>query len=125
MPYINQEARRELNDKIDDLAGLIFTYGELNYAITRILHVYELGGLRDYASYNAIIGVLECVKQELYRTEIVPYEEQKRAENGGIFDDEGERSRPAAEGVDSPQSFEGTFAAGRWTLREIEGGTAR
>ena len=40
----------------------------------------------NYAQLNAAIGVLECVKLELYRMVAAPYEDRKCMENGPISD---------------------------------------
>jgi hypothetical protein len=37
------------------------------------------------------MGVLECIKQEFYRSDIAPYEDQKRQANGPVL----ARQRPA------------------------------
>ena len=80
MPYIPQENR----DKIDARyfrPPKMFTPGELNYTITRLLLSQ---GPRRYADYNALIGVLECCKLELYRRAVAVYEDRKAAESGDI-----------------------------------------
>ncbi len=56
--------------------------GELNYLISSIIHrAYK----SKYKDLNAAIGVLECVKQELYRRVIAPYEDTKILENGDVY----------------------------------------
>jgi hypothetical protein len=83
MPYIKKERRTELalGDNPQDI-------GELNYQITVLILFYldnsESGEL-NYAKYNSIIGVLECIKQEITRRLIVPYENKKRDEHGEVF----------------------------------------
>jgi len=82
MPYIKEERRKDL-DKYDLVPR---DPGELNYTI--IQDILEYLGLKDelhYADYNEVIGVLECVKQELYRRLIAPYEDKKKEENGDVF----------------------------------------
>jgi hypothetical protein len=55
--------------------------GELNFLLTSILHgVYT----PSYHNYNEIVGMLECVKLELYRRQIGNYEDQKIRENGDV-----------------------------------------
>jgi len=61
------------------------TAGELNYALTVIILNYLKVHLRSYATFNEIIGVLECIKQELYRREIAPYEDRKKEENVDVY----------------------------------------
>ena len=80
MPYIKMDKRVIL----DVYAGGASTIGELNYVITQLVLRF-LGSEPDYAAYNAVIGVLECAKQELYRRTVVPYEERKCAENGDVY----------------------------------------
>lgn len=91
MPYIKQENRSILEDAIEKLNHALLNNfsdytksGAINYTITKLLHKnYNL----DHPSYqdiNNAIGVLECVKQELYRKKAVPYEEFKILENGDV-----------------------------------------
>jgi hypothetical protein len=85
MPYIPKEDRV----KIDAALSLVGIYnpGDLNYAITRLVHNYIDSFVRKgggYSMLNEIVGVLECAKQEFYRTVVAPYEEKKRLENGDI-----------------------------------------
>ena len=83
MPYILKEGRK-LFDRCIEAMPRICAPGELNYVITKIIHRYAKKGSENYSTYNEIIGVLECAKQEFYRTVVAPYEEEKRKENGDI-----------------------------------------
>ena len=81
MPYIKQEDRKEF-----DLTKIFpETPGELNFVITSIVrdYLYDVGV--SYAEINEVIGVLECVKLELYRRIAVPYENRKILENGDVY----------------------------------------
>lgn len=99
MPYIEEEQRREIDEGREPE-----TPGELNYKLTTIVRDYLLGacGVRSgqiehgfrfdqisgaicYAHYNEAMGVLECVKQEIYRRLIAPYEQEKCKANGDVF----------------------------------------
>ena len=84
MPYIKQDSRESI-DKVLVLMGTL-NVGELNYAITKLVHDYCNSPYRtkNYQTYNDVVGVLECAKQELYRSVIGIYEEQKRKANGDI-----------------------------------------
>jgi len=81
MPYITQDARKELdnNERKPDALG------ELNYEITLMIKDYLNRQGDNYTRYAGVIGVLETIILELYRRVIVPYEEKKISENGDIF----------------------------------------
>ena len=86
MPYIKQIERDEIDIKVAKLAGEIETDGQLNYAISTLLLTnirYDPKGL-SYQKLNNLMGVLECVKQEFYRTTVANYEEVKRKQNGDL-----------------------------------------
>ena len=77
MPYIKQEARRRARDNPD-------TAGELNFALTKIVHTF-LGPAPNYQRFNDAIGALEGCKLELYRRKVAPYEDGKILENGDVY----------------------------------------
>ena len=83
MPYIKEIDRYALNralpiNILNDLSA-----GDLNYFITKLLLKQKP---RNYEDYNRLIGVLECVKLELYRRAIVSYEDKKIKENGDVYE---------------------------------------
>lgn len=87
MPYIKPESRPEIDELLAGLASHLASLpdteqdGALNYAITKILHqVYP----PRYYNYNRAIGALECIKLELYRRKVAPYEDEKITENGDV-----------------------------------------
>ena len=82
MPYINNDdKRRNVLAKGNDEPR---TEGELNFKITLECHRYlERFGVK-YANINAVIGVLECAKLELYRQIAAPYEREKHKFNGSV-----------------------------------------
>jgi hypothetical protein len=86
MPYIKH--RGLMDDALNAVLAVVLepgrtiTTGDLNYLITRILAAFI--GSPSYARINEMIGVLECVKLELYRRMAVPYEEKKKIDNGDI-----------------------------------------
>ena len=75
-----QSDRQILDPDIAELVRHITCSGELNYVITRIVAGVTRVGMK-YERINAAIGVLECVKLELYRRLVVPYEQTKIQEN--------------------------------------------
>lgn len=108
MPYIDKKDR-ELIDSYADFTGMdgldhfinkldtlrdsetqrhmAYHPGTLNYIITRLCDYWssDFAGAANYEKYNAVIGVLECVKQELYRRQVAPYEDKKWQQNGDVF----------------------------------------
>lgn len=84
MPYIKPEKRPVLDGLIKTLSGHVTSVGDCNYVITKFTHgELEKAGL-CYANINAMIGVLECAKLELYRMIAAQYENQKACDNGHI-----------------------------------------
>ena len=96
MPYINEDQRKELDDAITNLVNCIRNtnthlnnpndfsnyLGRINYSFSRVI-----GQLIDNPSYKKIAmatGVIENIKQELYRRLASLYEDSKIAENGDI-----------------------------------------
>lgn len=94
MPYINESKRNHIDPHITTLLRAAKEFegdpGVANYIITTFvleyfrLHPYS----RSYSLINTAIGVLACVTQELYRRVAIPYENQKKVQNGDVFDDE-------------------------------------
>jgi hypothetical protein len=87
VPYITQEDRRQKFSTgwaIEKVAAGVHTPGDLNYAISSICDEC-LQGQVSYTKINEIVGVLECVKMELYRRVAAPYEDKKMVENGDVY----------------------------------------
>lgn len=86
MPYIPKEARLSMDlEGHARRAGIgLSSPGELNFVLTTAILAY-LGSDPHYRDFNEVIGVLECVKQELYRRMVAPYEDQKCIENGDVY----------------------------------------
>lgn len=94
MPYINENARQELDHCIEAMVECLthgnsvsneeFTalLGEINYSFTRILA--KSMGQTSYSKIAMVTGVLENVKQEFYRRIAASYEDKKIVENGDI-----------------------------------------
>ncbi len=90
MPYIKQEDRKKFEHILAEFFRLDHLYaisvGDMNYLITTIIDM-KLGKNPHYSDFNAIIGVLECVKLELYRRRISKYEDKKWTENGDVYEE--------------------------------------
>ena len=86
MPYILNPLRamiwRRLQRAMLRDESLVITDGETNYMITKILLQTKP---KNYHDYNSLIGVLECVKLELYRRAVAAYEDKKIKENGDVY----------------------------------------
>jgi hypothetical protein len=86
MPYIAPELRPDIDKAVADLVRAIDGHGAgaANYAVTSLLcRAFGQRGI-GYGQVNTMMGVLECVKQELYRRVAVSYETAKWAENGDV-----------------------------------------
>lgn len=93
MPYISQDKREFLDEHIEELYGALCELdddpknnaeGNLNYAITKLLRVWYDPNEQGYRAINDSIGLLECIKLEHYNQIAVPYEEQKKNDNGDV-----------------------------------------
>jgi len=79
MPYLPKEERSEFT--IDDCANM--SAGQLNYVITLMIKSWI--GEPSYSRIATATGVLENVKQEMYRRLAAPYEDTKIVENGDVY----------------------------------------
>jgi hypothetical protein len=61
------------------------TPGEVNYKITKVIDDWLLDNGVDYTNLNAMMGVLECSKLELYRRIVALYEDKKLRLNGDVY----------------------------------------
>ena len=85
MPYIDKEDRAYYKDALKAIEKeSIDKIGNLNYLVTVLCNIYLNESGECYRTYNEIIGVLECAKQEYYRKYVAPYEDIKEKENGKI-----------------------------------------
>uniref|UniRef100_A0A6M3L357 Putative homing endonuclease n=1 Tax=viral metagenome TaxID=1070528 RepID=A0A6M3L357_9ZZZZ len=86
MPYVKDEDRKKLDPAVEALVLVLKSSGsgEVNYSITRLLDT--LYSDKNYESYNSAIGVLECVKSELWDRKIRPYEDDKIRQAGDVYD---------------------------------------
>lgn len=82
MPYISEERRTAIRD-----GAAPQNAGELNYLLTWVVDRFlrDKHGFR-YADLNDAVGALECAKLELYRRVAAPYEDQKLAAEGDVYD---------------------------------------
>jgi len=83
MPYVSKEEREALDKRMENIDFV--SVGQLNYVITKLCQKFLEKSDKRYSDYNAIIGVLECAKQEFYRRAVSPYEDHKIKENGDVY----------------------------------------
>lgn len=88
MPYIQQKDRLSLTDLLQQI-GMWHpaSVGELNFVLTTVAHRHAEVQGNSYSTHNAVVGALECAKQEYYRRVVVPYETDKIAQNGDVMPD--------------------------------------
>jgi len=84
MPYIPHEEREPFGTPARRLGVAAVTVGQLNFNITSMILSF-LGPHPHYRDFNEAIGALECIKQELYRRMVAPYEDMKIKENGDVY----------------------------------------
>lgn len=96
MPYVKEEFRLKLDPCINDMVNCLMsasditsestdisdTLGNINYCFTRV--VAKLIGQPNYNKIAMVTGVLENIKQELYRRVASPYEDLKINQNGDV-----------------------------------------
>lgn len=80
MPYVEKGVRESLAD-----GRLPTKPGELNYLVTKLVDSFLVMSGVSYTSLNAVIGVLECAKLELYRRVAAKYEDEKMSDNGDVY----------------------------------------
>ena len=72
MPYIIPSRRKDLVSALRPILAEDLSDAELNFVITALLLSTHPA---TYKHYNALVGVLEYCKLELYQQRIAPYEE--------------------------------------------------
>lgn len=88
MPYIQNRYREYYDQKVELLCNELdrngFNAGHINYVITRLL-LYYWNINKKYSTMCVLTGILENVKQELYRRHFSGYEELKRRSEGDVI----------------------------------------
>ena len=82
MPYIPQKDRNALLLIANRLAS---NPGELNFQLSQIVNGYLCDKPLSYQRMNDVVGALECLKLEVARRIVAPYENAKILENGDVF----------------------------------------
>jgi hypothetical protein len=93
MPYIKREDRPVLKSLVEDIVREVKEHhdfdtwgGKLNYVVSLLLtELFDLShNNARYLQLQTAIGILECVKLELYRRRGTAIEESARERNGEI-----------------------------------------
>ena len=91
MPYIEPKDRAKFHLHADHGASGIKlvaeTAGELQYCFAILIKLYltRKAPFR-YQELNDVMGALAGAQMEFNREVVVPYEQKKKAENGGVYD---------------------------------------
>ena len=87
MPYIapNRRVGVDIELSNDGLDWIPENAGDLNFVVSTFISNYIRSKGLKYANLNEMVGALECAKMELNRVIIGPYEDEKIAENGGVY----------------------------------------
>ena len=86
MPYILPSWRELFDPLLNNLGPLVESPGELNYCITKLCLAYLAGCEKiNYTRVAEIHGVLDTVGREFYRRVVVPYENDRKNENGDVY----------------------------------------
>lgn len=86
MPYIERSMRAVVNNRIADVLAIVrdLSAGEVNYLVTQVMRGWTQHA-PSYGRYNEAVGILECVKLEMYRRAVAPYEDKKITQNGDVY----------------------------------------
>ena len=88
MPYIEQSEREKLIPAILQLSTDLNINGNkkgnLNYAITKLVHLHLEKVGKKYDTLSDVHGVLQDAAAEFYRLVVAPYEDLKRVSNGEV-----------------------------------------
>lgn len=86
MPYIKPDRRTPIDENIENLISHCTTKGELNYAVSRLIHRWISHKGKDYQNLSDAKAALNDAAAEFQRTIMDPYENIKGLENGPVSD---------------------------------------
>lgn len=85
MPYIKPALRAYFTGIEKEIERVnIQDAGAFNYLVHLLIHKSILSQGVSYATFNALIGAMDCAKMELYARLIRAYENEKIVENGDV-----------------------------------------
>ena len=82
MPYTTQEDRDKVNDLLDQVFEHTETKGDINYCITRLVHLWVIkeikifwNGKKKYAVLDEGLGIFNSAGKCFFRSILGPYQE--------------------------------------------------
>lgn len=91
MPCIKSKNRIVKDTIIDGLFDTCKTRGDINYCITKLVHLWVVKQMakvksltKKYDILNDAYGIMCSAAAEFYSSVVVPYEKLKRKENGAV-----------------------------------------
>lgn len=87
MPYIDSAQRVEFDLAFNRLPERDLTAGQYAYCVWRITQRFlSTWKGKSFAAFATTVGVLVCIVLEMYRRQVVPFEEEKIAKNGDAIE---------------------------------------
>lgn len=86
MPYIAPEERRLIDAQMHFINVEVMTKGQVNYLLSCLVARWVRVKGRSYHSLSEGHGLLQDATAEYYRRVMAPYEDQKIAENGDVYE---------------------------------------
>jgi len=91
MPYTTQEDRNKVNGLLDSVFENTETKGDVNYCITRLVHLWAIKKLKDfwqgkkkYTVLDEALGIFNSAGKCFMRSVLGPYEDKAMLKNGCV-----------------------------------------
>lgn len=91
MPFTKQEDRDPVDALLDQVFERTSTKGDINYCITKLVHLWALKQLRiyhqgkkKYKLLDEAMGIFSSARDVFFRTILGPYEDKAGLKNGCI-----------------------------------------
>jgi hypothetical protein len=91
MPYIDETRRKDIDSLLDSVLDSLFSkpiqIGDLTYVLYRFLLRYLMTGDVRYQRVAEVSGAIELLKLWFVHDIVIPYEEDKRFQNGPLVEE--------------------------------------
>ena len=91
MPYNTQEQRKKVNDLLDQVFRNTDTKGDINYCITRLVHLWVIKqlqmfwqGKKKYTVLDEGMGIFNSAAKCFFRSILGLYEDEAMLKNGPV-----------------------------------------